>query len=193
MMRGVLWKNFKNGFDLILLMRSGIDGFPDDVAAARQSFLAPLALFPLTMVFAVFQPPIGMDDLALWRIELVLSIHMVISWCLFLLVVYWLSGVMERRAHFFRFVSAYNWATAAYSVTVLPFLPLRAFDVLSQSDMYVFGTILALYGYVVTGFILWRVFLIPLALASALSIAGMFIAETLWDLIYLTQGLPPPP
>ena len=103
MERQTLKQSLIGAFEIFLMMPSCVERFTSNKKDAIKSFIYPLLLYPLVLwSFSVVK---GVSDSA------VLSMHALLAWggtFGFYAVIYYVSGRMERREDFWRFVNMAN-------------------------------------------------------------------------------------
>lgn len=77
------------------------------------SFRAGVLCYPLYLILLAFPIEIGpAPELDMWRVTIVETIHYVISWVAFPLLMIPLVDWLRRRERYFAFMVAYNWCQA---------------------------------------------------------------------------------
>ena len=145
------------------------------------SFRAGVLCYPLYLILLAFPIRIGEDtvEVSAWRLLAVETIHYVIVWVAFPLLMLPLVDWLRRSDRYFRFMVAYNWCqvpqTAAFAaVALLGGLGVISADVMLVGDL-VAGVAALVYEWYVS-----RVALaVPGRLAALVIVADMILAAVL--------------
>src|SRR3712207_2049243 len=98
-------------YRLALLDKSGLQYFDSTAEGALRSFYAAVLVLPAYAILMVLRQWDQLGDLSLLRFLAVEAIAYVISWTAYPLLMYHLSGLLDRADHFFAFLCAYNWSS----------------------------------------------------------------------------------
>lgn len=189
------WKDALLGsFEIFLFMRQGVERFSTSKEAAVKSFIWPAVLLPFVLFIYAFHST-G------YSAPLLLSLHgarILISFSLFLYVLYMFSRHYGRAEHFYRAVTVQNWMNAPIFLFTIPIIVSLFANVSGTEDLFArkdntYATFVTLGSYVYLGFVLTHSLKIPWEMCGFLAIVGLAIDQELLDgatLVrdYLTAG-----
>jgi len=112
-------KEIKNGLlgclEIFLFMPKSMERFGKSKSDALKSLVIPALMFPLGIVLMVLRNE-GTADVMIF----VHSARYLMCFCLSLYIIYLIAGQLERKDHFFHFVSAYNWSSFIGFMFLIP-------------------------------------------------------------------------
>jgi hypothetical protein len=107
------WLSLTGAIRLARGDRGGMACFDPSEDGFWHSFRAGVLCYPLYLILLTFPIEIGpVPELDPWRVAIVETIHYVISWVAFPLLMIPLVDWLRRRERYFAFMVAYNWCQA---------------------------------------------------------------------------------
>jgi len=168
--------------EIPIFIKTGTERFENTASAAKLSFLVPFILLPFSAWLALANP--GFKDQTVLSLLPKMTFEFILSTALYLSGIYMAVKQLDRAQFFPRFVNAQNWLSITQLVILLPILSGVMAGHWPWKDVYNFLVFLFMYGYVFQAFLITFTFRINWMLASALSILGMAINESVHSLIY---------
>jgi hypothetical protein len=107
-------------YRLAMLDKSGLSYMDRSPEGAIRSFNAALIVLPAYAVLVVLRLWDVLPDVSLLRFVTVEGLAYVISWSAFPLVMFYISGLLDRSERYFDFLSAYNWSSVIQMGVYLP-------------------------------------------------------------------------
>ena len=107
-------------YRLAMLDKSGLSYLDRSPEGAIRSFYAALIVLPAYAVLVVLRLWDVLPEVSLLRFITVEGLAYVISWTAFPLVMFHISGLLDRSARYFDFLSAYNWSSVIQMGLYLP-------------------------------------------------------------------------
>jgi len=99
-------------------------------------------------------------------------------------MIYGFARYYDRTQHFYRTITAGNWASIAPTLLFLPVLYSMSMGWHSWEEVHPVTIVFSIYTYALAGFILTFALKIPWEMAGFLAICGMAINETGFDVLY---------
>ncbi len=164
--QGEIKRNLLGCLEISLLMRKGRDRFGNSYEEAMRSFIVPILLSPLVLLVIMLYPAPEISEVSRSTLALVYALRMFAVIALFLGVVWWLVGALDRREYFLQFVTAMNWLSVPATIVILPALYLVFSGMYSWQEITPLTCVLVGYSYLFTGFMAAYVLRIPLELAG---------------------------
>ena len=164
-------------------MPSGIERFSSDRKDAIQSFLVPAILFPLSLIIiAHIQTGISVPTMLTLHTFFFIAVN-----ALFMTTVYVMSKSFDRREHFWKFISALNWMNLASFLLMVPYMiAISALDMPINAFEH-YAVFLTLVNIAYAGFITTYALKLPWEMGGFITIIGLLISRTGWDLITFFQ------
>lgn len=123
----------------------GLLGFDPSETGFWHSFRAAVLCYPLYLILLAFPIQIGEPvEVDAWRFIIVESIHFVISWVAFPLLMLPLVDWLGRGENYFRFMVAYNWCQVPQTVLFVVVALLGGVGLLSAEIMLVADLVVGL-------------------------------------------------
>ncbi len=170
--------------EIALLMPVARTRFGNTAEEALKSFFVPLFLLPISMLaIYAFPPPELADDTAN-AIAVLYTFRLAISWGLFFGAIYWISGQIDRREHFFQFVIANNWLAVPATAIFIPVWWMLFNGSYSWAELAPFMSCLIIYTYGCTAFVANRILRIPWELACFIAFIGYSINDNTLDILH---------
>jgi hypothetical protein len=120
-------------YEIPLFLTRGVERFENSKAAFLQSLLIPLFLIPLQIPIAKLDPALSaFPPLSLF---VIVSYRTIVGAAFFLGIVWLLCWPLERRGHFFRFATSYNWLGIPAYILLLPYAILVGTGAFSVEQM----------------------------------------------------------
>ena len=107
-------------YRLAMLDKTGLSYLDRSPEGAIRSFNAALIVLPAYAVLVVLRLWDVLPDVSLLRFITVEGLAYVISWSAFPLVMFYISGLLDRSERYFDFLSAYNWSSVIQMGLYLP-------------------------------------------------------------------------
>lgn len=107
-------------YRLAMLDKTGLNYLDRSPEGAIRSFNAALIVLPAYAVLVVLRLWDVLPDVSLLRFITVEGLAYVISWSAFPLVMFYISGLLDRSERYFDFLSAYNWSAVIQMGVYLP-------------------------------------------------------------------------
>ncbi len=107
-------------YRLAMLDKTGLNYLDRSPEGAIRSFNAALIVLPAYAVLVVLRLWDVLPDVSLLRLVTVEGLAYVISWSAFPLVMFYISGLLDRSERYFDFLSAYNWSAVIQMGLYLP-------------------------------------------------------------------------
>jgi hypothetical protein len=118
--------------------RGGMSCFDPTEEGFWHSFRAAVLCYPLYLILLAFPIEIGpAPEFDPWRVVIVETIHYVISWVAFPLLMIPLVDKLRRGDHFFAFMVAYNWCQAPQTAVFAAVALAGAVGLLSPEGMLI--------------------------------------------------------
>jgi hypothetical protein len=111
-------------YRLAMLDKTGLNYLDRSPEGAIRSFNAALIVLPAYAVLVVLRLWDVLPDVSLLRFITVEGLAYVISWSAFPLVMFYISGLLDRSERYFDFLSAYNWSAVIQMGVYLPVVAL---------------------------------------------------------------------
>ena len=111
-------------YRLAMLDKTGLNYIDRSPEGAIRSFNAALIVLPAYAVLVVLRLWDVLPDVSLLRFITVEGLAYVISWSAFPLVMFYISGLLDRSERYFDFLSAYNWSAVIQMGVYLPVVAL---------------------------------------------------------------------
>ena len=186
-------RKLSGAFDLFFLFGRGVERFDGNRHSAFRSLLPLGIVFTGAIFFAAFYPPKGMEEgYNATQIVSTVAIHFTLSFFLSALAVAYISRLLKVHSRFWLFFEASNWTTLIASLLMLPFCLMAITGIIERLQADRLFAIFSIYGYIVTGCILFRALRVNWQLAGAITIVTLFISEELWHLLFFIQDIPDP-
>ena len=169
-----------------LFMKQGIPRFNDDFNAMLKSFLIPLAFLPFSFIglyYSQDQRP-ELSGVSYEYLALLFIGKTFFTTLLGFAMIYGFAKYYDRTRHFYRTITAGNWASIAPTLLFLPVLYSMSMGWHSWEEVYPVTIVFSIYTYALAGFILTFALKIPWEMAGFLTICGMAINETGFDVLY---------
>lgn len=182
--------HLKAAAETLLFLRSGVDRFDTSKRAAWISMLIPLLLTVAGVMLIQAIPPLGAEDVDSFTLGMVTVLNAVVSLGLFLAVMYGIARLRDKREAFPPLVTASNWVGLMFSILSLPVIALHLSDAITRQTFEDLSIWILIYGYAVTGFIIWRCLRLPWELAAALAVFTLFINESSHDILFRIFDIP---
>ncbi|CCQ72210.1 hypothetical protein [Magnetospira sp. QH-2] len=170
--------------------RDGLNWLDDSLHGFWHSFRAAILVAPLYIVYVLL---LAQETEAPFLGFLVLEAEAyVISWVLFPLVMYHMTGILGCRHHYLRHIVAYNWAQVLQNALYLPIVILAGFGIL-PADLAAMLSLIAL-GIVLfySGFIAYAALEVPLTTAVGVVILDLVLSVVINTIIDITARSPVP-
>jgi len=174
----------------MIFLREGVSRFDASLRSAWGSMLIPICLLPLIFWTTQFAVPLGADEVSRNVLVPALLLISVLSLVITIGFYYLCAKYFQKLEAFPRLVTAMNWVGLLFTVLTLPILFMTEsghIDRQTLEDIFIWVLI---YQYAVTGFIIFRSYLIPWELAVAVAILTMFINETTRELVFHMSDIP---
>jgi hypothetical protein len=107
-------------YRLARLDKDGVVYFDSTPEGAMRSFHAAVLVLPAYVVLTLLRQWDQLGDLSLVRFLMVEGIAYVISWTAYPLLMFHVSGLLDRADHFYTFLCAYNWSSVIQMAVYLP-------------------------------------------------------------------------
>jgi hypothetical protein len=107
-------------YRLALLDKSGLSYLDRSPEGALRSFYAALIVLPAYALLVILRLWDILPEVSLFRFIAVEGLAYVISWTAFPLVMFYISGLLDRSGRYFEFLSAYNWSSVIQMGLYLP-------------------------------------------------------------------------
>ena len=107
-------------YRLALLDKSGLSYLDRSPEGALRSFHAALIVLPAYALLVILRLWDILPEVSLFRFIAVEGLAYVISWTAFPLVMFYISGLLDRSGRYFEFLSAYNWSSVIQMGLYLP-------------------------------------------------------------------------
>jgi hypothetical protein len=107
-------------YRLALLDKSGLSYLDRSPEGALRSFHAALIVLPAYALLVILRLWDILPEVSLFRFIAVEGLAYVISWTAFPLVMFYISGLLDRSNRYFEFLSAYNWSSVIQMGLYLP-------------------------------------------------------------------------
>ena len=183
----------KASFSLLLLFGEGINAFTGERKAAITSFIIPLLMSPVTLLFVAAYPPRSMQTgFTMMEILEITFVRASISFLLYIAYISLVAWVFQRSVEKWKFFEALNWASLAAFIVVLPFTVMAVMGWLPRDEMDRLLVILALYTYLVAAHIANRTFRLNWQLAGFIGVLVFFSDQHGWDIVDSIWNLPEP-
>jgi len=187
--KGEIGRNLLGCFEVFLLMPSARLRFGTDFEGALRSFIVPILLFPLTLMAVYLSPNDALADHSKNTIALFYSLRLAISWALYLGCVYWIVKEVDRKEHFWQFVTAINWVSIPATLVFLPVAWMMLTGNHSGEQLYPLIMGLVFYGYGLTAFVATYILRLPWELAGFVAIIGFLINDCTGDMMMQIAGV----
>lgn len=162
--------------------RRGIDYFDASEQGFWRSFRAAVLCFPFYLILLAFPIQLA-DSMAVevdaGRMLAVETIHYVISWVAFPLVMLPLVDWLRRGDRYFRFMVAYNWCQVPQTALFAAIALLGGLGILSAEGMLIGDLIAGLAALVYEWFVSRVALAVSAGLATLVIVADMFLATLL--------------
>ena len=162
--------HLKAAGETLIFLRSGVDGFDGSPRAAWISMLIPLFLALAGVILINYIPPLGAKETDSVTLAMVAVLNNLVSLGLFIAVMYGIARLRDKMDGFPRLITASNWAGLIFALLTLPVIFLHLGDAISRQTYEDLSIWILIYGYAVTGFIVWRCLRLPWELAAALAV-----------------------
>ena len=176
-------KYLLGALETFLFMPNAHERFSTDKKDAIKSFIIPALVFPLVVLVCVFNSSGEFSPMLLIGVH---SIRLVTEVLLTIGFIYAVSGILDTRSGFWRYISMSNWFYIPMVVLITPAL----FGIASGMDITIFENyfiFLALYSVVMMAFMLTYSLKTNWQLASFMAITCMFISQILLDVAVLVR------
>lgn len=171
-------KNLLGALEIALLMPQARTRFGNTAEDAVKSFAVPLFLFPLALLsFYTFPQPELADDTAN-ALSFLYGLRLVFSWTLFLGAVYWISKEIDRKEHFYQFVTANNWVSLPATIAFAPIAWIVMSGQYTLNELSPIISVLIYYTYGMTAFVAAYTLRIPWELAGFIAMVAFMINDT---------------
>lgn len=147
----------------------GADMFPNTPQAVLSSFRVAFYVAPVYILQSLAHYLGGSEPLDAFSYIVVEVLSYVIGWVLFPVVILQLAPHLTFGKNVFRYLAAYNWLQVFISAVLLPFVILRALDLISPEPAQLFIMIAA------TAFMVYNWFVARHALKTSGGIAVGFV------------------
>lgn len=175
-------KNLHGCLDVVLFMPMPKKRFGKTFEEAKRSFLIPLFLFPLTLMFVYLSPHSGYESEQANTFALLYSLRTASSWAIFFGLMYWLTGEIDRREHFYQFVTAINWLTIPATVIFIPIAYFILSHQASWDQLHMFSMCLMAYTYGFTAYMASRVLRLPWELGGFVAMISLMVHNGTTDI-----------
>jgi hypothetical protein len=149
-----------------------------------RSFIIPFLLFPLTLLAVYAFPKPELSDNSAHTIAMLFSLRTAATWLLFFGAIYWLTGEIDRRKHFYQFVTAMNWLTIPATVIFLPIAWYLYTGAYSWDELNAIMMSLMFYTYMFTAFMAAKILRIPWELGGFICMISILIDDSTNNLLY---------
>jgi hypothetical protein len=183
------------GFELAFLFGRGVQNYSGTRPAALRSLAIPAAGFILHLIVQAIwpYPPKGMETgFSYWQIARTDTAHFLISCALTFAFLYYVSGLLERRAKFWLWLEATCWAGLAGTFITLPIALIEIFSWAPREVMDRVDVICTLYNILVTACIVYASLRINWYLAAGIAMGTLAIGNELTRILLAVQGIPFP-
>lgn len=167
-------KNLLGCFEIVLFMAKGVERFSESRQAAIKSFAVPLLLVPVALLITSVKST-G------YPVFLLVALHgarFIITYSLFMIIVYFLTQQIKRQEHFYQFVNAYNWLAVPSTLLILPILVALTMGLYTWEELEQYAIFTVLVSYVFSAFIMTHALRIPWEMGGFVAIVGMCIDQT---------------
>ena len=182
-------KNLHGCLDVALFMPMPNKRFGKTYDEAIRSFLIPLFLFPITLMIVYLSAGSGDDSESANTLALLYSLRTAASWFIFFGLVYWLTGEIDRREHFYQFVVASNWLTVPATVIFAPVAYLILSQQANWDQLHMFSMCLVFYTYGFTAYMASRVLRLPWELGGFISMISLMIHNGTTDIMQWVNSI----
>ena len=122
------------GFFLIIKFDERfIDHFENSEKAFWKSFYAAIVIAPVQLIYEWGLYVSSDERPGLIRTIPIGVLEYIILWTLFPLVMIYITKVINREEHYFKYIVSYNWFQMCISITIMPFIILSVFNFLPAS------------------------------------------------------------
>lgn len=179
---------FYGAAQLALFMQAGLNAFEDDRKKALTSLIIPILCAVPGLFYGVYFPAADLESAPASDIVAIGLLRLVITFPLALYLVYHISGWLDRKDCYWRWLHASNWISAVFFIVMgVPRL-LVASDVFTKCYMYQYTVFLEVYAYGVSGYLFYRAFKINAFLAVGLACFMLLINQEVGRLMFSVFG-----
>ena len=183
----------KGAFDLFFLFGRGIHAFSGSKRDAIFSLVIPCVVFSITLLFSAFHLPKVMEEgYSNSQILTTIFLHFIISFVFSLVIIFLLASVFKKSDKFWLFLEAYNWTGLVIFLATIPLAQVAFFNWLPREEMDGIFVIAQFFFYLVTASIIFHSFQLNWQLSGFMAIAILFVYQTMWDILFMLQGIPKP-
>ncbi len=177
--------------EIPLFMPQGAKRFRNDREAMVRSFgVLLLATIPFLLIMIPYKPlEPGMESMSVQVITALYCLRSVLAIAFGIAFSFMFLRVLKKEDCLFRLITASNWLSVSAAVLTLPLAILLATGMQDWEALYPVMIVLSVYSYIWTAFLVTYVVKIPWELAGFFVIFGMFIDETLYDILYWFAGV----
>ena len=182
-------KCLTGAFDLCLFTGRGIRAFDGGWAQALRSFWIPALLLPLALAYNVAHPEISLKGYPALQIVLTNFFLILLSMAAWFALVWVFADKLKAKDKLPVFIAAYNWVGLIMLFPMLPVMAGLVFEWGPEDQLERAMILIQVYAYSVTACIAYRAFSIPWQLAGFLAVVGLFVDDTMRQIIYFVQGI----
>jgi hypothetical protein len=132
-------------YRLALLDKAGLSYLDRSPEGALRSFHAALIVLPAYAVLVVLRLWDVLPEVSLFRFIAVEGLAYVISWTAFPLVMFYISGLLDRSGRYFEFLSAYNWSSVIQMGLYLPIVAIADSGLVGEGLVLVVTMLVLIY------------------------------------------------
>lgn len=179
-------KNALGCLEIALFMEKGVERFSGSVQGCLRSFLVMFAIMPLTYLALYLKHPQDqqISYLSFELVAFMFFLKAILVLVLGLTVLYGFARYYNHEELLLRTITANNWITIVPTLLFMPLLYGMAIGEHSWEEIYPLTVVIAIYSYAMTAFLFTHALRIPWEMAGFLTICGLAINETSFDLLY---------
>ncbi|MDY0029501.1 MAG: hypothetical protein RBR86_06115 [Pseudobdellovibrionaceae bacterium] len=168
--------------EIPLFMKAGVKRFENTKEAATASFIIPfMFLFPISEISRI-NP--DYTDLSYIYILSMTTLLLVLSMIFYYGACYACMVALERKNHFYQFVSATNWITLTSFVTNMPFFLLVYWGYYEYKEMFNLFIFMMFFAVTYQAFMITHLLRINWMLGTGISIMSLLIDDGLRQAIF---------
>lgn len=168
--------------EIPLFMKIGPARFVNSPEAMKASFVVPAFLLPLMIWLASINPEYAAMPFGILVFKFIL--FAVSTLFVYLLLIYAITGWLDRRDRFNHFVNAYNWLNVSSFVMILPIALLVIFNIYTFEEVEHLILFIMMYGFAYTGFLITFSLNINWMLAASLAIVNLGVVHLGQTLVF---------
>ncbi len=178
-------------FEIIIFMKQGLKRFDGTAKETLLSFSILLITMPLSYLATDIKKPLGAEDFSTNYIYFVGTVISVVSFVVSLLLLFaFAKYVTKNTKKIWLFYTIFNWVVAVFIPIAILLYYLKFNEMLDKRMVEDINIFLTLYGYVIAGFVIYRIFNPPWELAAAFACGILVIDQVIYDLIFTIAGIP---